>query len=54
MAPKKRTETRALKGTFKALSNVKAGQVVTVKGKVMTKSGVMVFDCTSTYFIRER
>jgi hypothetical protein len=49
MAPKKRKSTGEIKTNFVALSDVKPGQVVSVKGKVMTKTGVMIFGCTSSY-----
>ena len=49
MAPKKRNSTGAIKGTFVDVNSVKAGQVVSVKGKVMTKSGLMILDCTSIF-----
>ena len=50
MVPKKRTSTGAVKSAFVAVKNVKDGQTVSVKGKVMRKSGILNFDCKKSYF----
>ena len=41
MAPKKRSSTGSVKTAFVEIKDVKPGQTVSVKGKVMTKSGTM-------------
>ena len=43
MAPKKRTSTGAVKTAFVAVKNVKDGQTVSVKGKVLSKSAIVSF-----------
>ena len=41
MAPKKRTSTGSVKTAFVEIKDVKPGQTVSVKGKVLSKSGTM-------------
>ena len=48
MAPKKRTSTGTVKNSMVELKSVKEGQVVSVSGKVMTKSGLMTKVTTGT------
>ena len=48
MAPKKRTSSGTVKNAVVELKNVKEGQVVSVSGKVMTKSGLMTKSATGT------
>ena len=43
MAPKKRTSTGAVKTAFVSVKNVKDGQTVSVKGKVLRKSAIVSF-----------
>ena len=43
MAPKKRSSTGAVKTAFVDIKDVKPGQTVSVKGKVLSKSGTMTF-----------
>ena len=42
MAPKKRTSTGTVKTAFVEIKDVRPGQTVSVKGKVMSKSGTMI------------
>jgi len=41
MAPKRRTSSGTMTGTCEAISSVRNGQNVTIKGKIMTKSSIM-------------
>ena len=41
MAPKKRSSTGSVKTAFVEIKDVKPGQTVSVKGKVLSKSGTM-------------
>ena len=43
MAPKKRTSAGAVKTAFVAIKNVKDGQTVSAKGKVLSKSAIVSF-----------
>ena len=53
MASKKRTSTGNVKNALVRLRTVKEGQIVSVQGKVMSKTGVMIFGCTIfTFFMR--
>ena len=50
MAPKKRSSTGSVKTAFVEIKDVKPGQTVSVKGKVLSKSGTMtlgdvLWDC---------
>ena len=51
MAPKKRTSTGAVKSAFVAIKNVKDGQTVSIKGKVLSKSAVVSFGCKLCLFV---
>ena len=51
MAPKKRTSTGEIKTTFDTLSVARVGNDQNFKGKIMTKSGLMILACTSTHFM---
>ena len=42
MAPKKRTSSGTVKTAFVEIKDVRPGQTVSVKGKVMSKSGTMI------------
>ena len=48
MAPKKRTSSGTVKNALVQLKNVKEHQVVSVSGKVMSKSGLMTKSATGT------
>ena len=45
MAPKKRTSTVDNASDFVAVKDVKEGQTFSVMGTVMSKSGILNFDC---------
>ena len=45
MAPKKRTSTGTVKNALVQLRTVKEGQIVSVQGKIMSKTGVMICGC---------
>ena len=45
MAPKKRTSSGTVKNALVQLKTVKEGQIVSVQGKVMSKTGVMICGC---------
>ena len=51
MPPKKRTSSGEIKTNFDALNVASVGSEQSFKGKVMTKSGLMILGCTSTYFM---
>ena len=52
MAPKKRRSTVNVKNALVELKTVKEGQIVSVQGKVMSKTGVMICGCKIFFFLR--
>ena len=52
MAPKKRTSTANVKNALVKLKTVKEGQIVSVQGKIMSKTGVMICGCPMFCFMR--
>ena len=51
MAPKKRTSTGTVKNAVVQLRTVKEGQIVSVQGKAMSKTGVMICGCTMFFMM---
>ena len=51
MAPKKRTSTRTVKNAMLELKTVKEGQIVSVQGKIMSKTGVMICGCKILFLL---
>ena len=49
MAPKKRTSTGTVKNALVRLRTVKEGPIASVQGKVMSKTGVMIYGCTMVF-----